>query len=215
MPPTRTPNHASLTKVSHRGRPALSTAEAGNTAHPDFESLARFLSPAVRERVPPPLAGTKGGGAVDPVWGFHNYLPMTDGLGRDHLYALAPAATGAFADSLEYSRAAGLVQHAQYQALFEAYLEHIFDYTSAIIMWKSAGVSKPETIPGHPSHPPLTKQQTSCPLLHSRGPPSAARCTTTISLPQAAFSARSPRSAASCTPSCRATHSSRAAAWSL
>ena len=115
--------------------------EAGNTAHPDFESLARFLSPAVRERLPLRGAGTKGAAApVDAVWAVHNYLPMTDGLGHDHLYALAPAASPeAFANSSEYSRAAGLVQYAQYQALFEGYQEHLFTYTSAIIMWKSSG----------------------------------------------------------------------------
>ena len=63
---------------------------------------------------------------------------MTDGTGYDHLYDLAPGGFG-FANASEYSRAAGLVQWAQYAALFEGYQEHLFAYTSGVIMWKSAG----------------------------------------------------------------------------
>lgn len=106
--------------------------EIGNTAHPEYETLARFLSPPIREAVP-----SRNAKVVHPVWTFHTYLPFVDGEGVDHVYRLAHA--GAVLNASEYSAAAGLAQYDQYQALFEGFKDAMGVWYQALIMWKSAG----------------------------------------------------------------------------
>ena len=115
--------------------PVAFQPELGSTSCPEYESLARFMSPAA-------LADFPSEGArpfsVNPVWVFHKYLPFTDnepmpkGPGVDHLYAY-----GAPANASEYALRAQLAQYRQYHALFEGFQEFMFVYYGAVIMWKT------------------------------------------------------------------------------
>ena len=123
--------------------------EIGSSATPEFESLARFLSPSVREAMPGPrglLQGGPGAGAAgtDAVWGFHVFEGWGDDEGGNQLFQFAPRGAGAVAgeggwDAREYSWAGALAQHQQYQALFEGFQEYMWRYYSAVLVWKSAG----------------------------------------------------------------------------
>ena len=53
-----------------------------SSSSPEYESLARFLSPPVLEQFPGPNASAP----VNPVWAFHRYESLTDGKGANHLY---------------------------------------------------------------------------------------------------------------------------------
>lgn len=71
------------------------------------------------------------------MWQYRRYLPFTDGLGRDHVWALAPANATSWTAS-EYSLAASIAQATQYQALFEGFQENAWVWYTGILMWKSA-----------------------------------------------------------------------------
>jgi len=113
--------------------------EIGSAAHPDADSLARFLLPRAAAAQPGPRST-----GVDAVWAWHNYEGFGDDEGGDQLYLLAPqgnstaprGATGwAPAD---YAAAAGLAQAIQYRALFEGYADAMWTRTTGVLMWKSA-----------------------------------------------------------------------------
>ena len=115
--------------------------EIGSSATPEFESLARFLSPSVREAMPGPRGLQGRAGAV---WGFHAFEGWGDDVGGNQLFQFAPLGAGAVAgeggwDAREYSWAGALAQHQQYQALFEGFQEYMWVYYSAVLVWKSAG----------------------------------------------------------------------------
>ncbi len=103
--------------------------EVGSVTTPEYESMRRFLSPAVLEAVPP-----KGAGMADvhPVWAYHAYIPMTDANGTDHVYCY-----GAPSNASEYAAQAQFAQYAQYRALYEGFQEHAWRWYGAVILWKS------------------------------------------------------------------------------
>lgn len=115
--------------------------EIGNTAHPEYESLARFLSGPAREALPLPYANGSPS-TVNSTWTYHTYLSFTSGKGVDQLYQLAPQGNATVAgpswNASEYSAAAGMVQVWQYEALFEGFREAMEEWYMAVIMWKSA-----------------------------------------------------------------------------
>lgn len=112
--------------------------EIGSAGHPEWPSLARFLSPGVREALPGFRCSH-----VHPVWEWHALEGFGDDLGGDAAYQFAPfsppnSTSGAW-NSTEYTWAAQLAQYMQYQALFEGFSEYLFTFYTAVIMWKSAG----------------------------------------------------------------------------
>ena len=125
----RNPGLATLRQL-----PIAVQPEIGSVAHPTLPSLSRFLSAAAREALPP--AGATSSEGLHPAWVSHKWIPMTDGLGVDHAYALMPP--GAAVTAADYSFAAQLAQFAQYQALFEGFSDAAWAWYSAVIMWKSA-----------------------------------------------------------------------------
>eukprot|EP00475_Leptophrys_vorax_P000518 TRINITY_DN10290_c0_g3_i1.p1 TRINITY_DN10290_c0_g3~~TRINITY_DN10290_c0_g3_i1.p1 ORF type:complete len:952 (+),score=229.77 TRINITY_DN10290_c0_g3_i1:20-2875(+) len=106
--------------------------EIGNSACPEFESMLRFLSPSVGADFP--KQGALGGDAndVNPVWNFHKYQSFTDSRGYDHIYAY-----GAPSNLKEYAFRAQIAQYRQYQALFEGFAQHMFEWYQTVMMWKT------------------------------------------------------------------------------
>ena len=134
--------------------------ETGNFATPPYASLHRFLSPDVVADFPKRGADPEGHvNGSNAIWNYHKYITTTEKAAVAHEQmsaALAsPAATaegkydhvymyGEPADTEAYCKRAQLALFAQYKALFEGYLEHMFakqtgkqfGYT-AVIFWKS------------------------------------------------------------------------------
>ena len=116
-------NHSRMDQVAIAFQP-----EVGNTCCPELESLRRFLSSKAQASIP-----TRKNQFVDPIWTYHKYLPFTDASGDDHIYAYGDCR----GDLAEYAFRSQLAQLRQYQALFEGYAEHLFQWYSTIIMWKT------------------------------------------------------------------------------
>jgi hypothetical protein len=73
------------------------------------------------------------------AWEFHKFTPWTsplpDNQTYDHVYAYFSRNDNLTAE--DWVAAAHLAAHSQYQNLFNGCISHIFEYTSAVFMWKS------------------------------------------------------------------------------
>lgn len=105
--------------------------ELGSMSNPEYESMARFLTPGPLAQFPPANASYSSPGVHD-TWRYHAYLPFSDDAGWDHVYAY-----GAPGNTSEYALRAQLAQYAQFRALFEGFQQHIFQWYGAVIMWKT------------------------------------------------------------------------------
>lgn len=103
--------------------------------------MRKFLSPSSLASFPPEFASESSGEQVDQEWRYHNWLGFSTPnktwrplcpKGIDHVYNLGRPKT-----TEEYAQAAQVAQLTQFQSLFEGFLEHLWAYYSAVVMWKS------------------------------------------------------------------------------
>ena len=124
-----------------RALPISFQPELGSASCPTYASLRKFLSPKSLEKFPSKFSSESSSDGVDSEWHYHNWLsfstpnetwrPLCPG-GLDHVYNLGSPAT-----TEEYAQAAQVAQLSQFQALFEGFLEYMWEFYSAVIMWKS------------------------------------------------------------------------------
>eukprot|EP00475_Leptophrys_vorax_P043728 TRINITY_DN8511_c0_g1_i1.p1 TRINITY_DN8511_c0_g1~~TRINITY_DN8511_c0_g1_i1.p1 ORF type:complete len:724 (-),score=141.44 TRINITY_DN8511_c0_g1_i1:1227-3158(-) len=103
--------------------------EVGRIACPEIESVLRFLSPEAAAEFPQRGALTVN---VSKVWSYRRFESFTDINGYDHIYAYGDAA-----NITEFVFRAQLAQFRQFQALFEGFAQHMFEWYQAVILWKS------------------------------------------------------------------------------
>lgn len=109
--------------------------EVGSASAPTYEGLLRFLTEEeANTGVPNRINGVSAGD----VWGFHSYQPWTtlqNNVSYDHVYAYFGPSN--IINASDWCAAAQLAAHAHYQYLFTGFISHIFEYTTAVIFWKS------------------------------------------------------------------------------
>jgi len=108
--------------------------EIGSISAPSIRSLSRFLNKTALDNFPVRNANSED---IDVSWLFHKYEAFTttnteDGSTYDFVYAY-----GDHASASDWSMAATMVQYQQYQALFEGFASHAFEWYTTVIMWKS------------------------------------------------------------------------------
>lgn len=108
-----------VTFWEHRTFPFNS--EVGSVGVGDYESLKRFM-PAENMQVPqyPP-------NKVDPVWDYHKYIGYNQYIDP----------YGAAKDVADFAKKAQLVNYDQYRALAEGFSNHMWDWYSGFIIWKT------------------------------------------------------------------------------
>ena len=116
---------------SHLDTPLAFQPEVGSSSTPEYESLARFMSPGVLAQTPLENCSYA---AAPPVWRAHNFLPYVDNEGVDHIYAYGGTINTSTA---EYAMRAQLAQVRQYQALLEGYASAMWVWYSAVTIWKT------------------------------------------------------------------------------
>jgi mannosylglycoprotein endo-beta-mannosidase len=118
--------------------------ELGSVSTPSYESLQRFMSEDALEHFP----GKGGNTSIHRVWSFHKHIgyitPNTTWRQPARRQLLKPFdhVSNFFggnppSSARDYAAAAAIVQMAQYQALFEGFQSFMWEYYSAVIMWKS------------------------------------------------------------------------------
>jgi mannosylglycoprotein endo-beta-mannosidase len=110
--------------------------EIGSVGMPTYRGLLRFMHPSDVESGFPRRNQSD---TENNVWKFHKFEPWTTLLDNnetyDHVYAY-------FEDNYDVNgsdwvAAAQLALHVQYQNLFNGFISHVFEYTTAVIMWKT------------------------------------------------------------------------------
>ena len=136
------------TSLDVEGRPSAGRnigfqTEVGSVSHPELDSLARLLSREVLAAYPD--CGERGevGGSVHEEWAYYKYLPFTDTDDVDHIcqFKFPPAndTSPHRMDSVEeYSWAAQFAQYLQYKSLLEGYSHRMWDWYSAVFLWKTS-----------------------------------------------------------------------------
>ena len=110
--------------------------EIGSTAAPTYHGLLRFMTATEAEMGFP----QRNTGQVGESWAFHRFQPWKTPIPNtsetyDHVYSyFAPDDAVSVVD---WCAAAQLAAHAQYQHLFNGFISHVFEYTTAVVMWKS------------------------------------------------------------------------------
>ena len=119
-------------------------SEVGSASHPELESLKRFLSPKALNAFPDCGEASGYGGSIHEEWSYFKYQPFSDGDGVDHIcmFMYPPrdgnATTQRMESIEEYSWAAQFAQYLQYKALFEGYSYQMWEWYSAIFLWKAS-----------------------------------------------------------------------------
>ena len=110
--------------------------EIGSVGAPSYEGLLRFLT---QEEVDAGFPRRCSNPSDNNPWVFHKYLPWTTSLPNnevyDHVYAYFP--NDFIVNASEWAAAAQLAAHLQYESLFNGFISHAFEYTTAVIMWKT------------------------------------------------------------------------------
>jgi len=110
--------------------------EIGSVSTPSYKGMLRFLSLGEVESGVPCRNSSR---AHERAWDFHKFLPWTSLLPNnetyDHVYAYF--AKNESVKAVDWSAAAQIAAHVQYQNLFNGFIRHIFEYTTACVMWKS------------------------------------------------------------------------------
>jgi len=128
--------------------------EVGSVSHPELKSLQRFLSPEAMDSFPDCGETSDRGGSVNEEWSYFKYLPFTESedIGAvDHIcsFLYPPLVNDTSEDGVksrmksieDYTWAAQLAQYFQYKTLFEGYSMKMWEYYSAIYLWKSSSPS--------------------------------------------------------------------------
>ena len=113
--------------------------EIGGPSAPTYNGLIRFMSEEEADRgFPRQGEEIKSSNTYNSAWGYHKYLTWKTNGTYDHVYAyLDDNNDGSFfANASEWCMAAQLAAHKQYQNMFEGFTSRMFDYTSAVILWK-------------------------------------------------------------------------------
>eukprot|EP00977_Amphora_coffeiformis_P027496 scaffold34615_cov180-Amphora_coffeaeformis.AAC.18 len=110
--------------------------ELGSTNTPTYRGLLRFMSTSEAEGFPRREDPSK----VGEVWEFHRFQEWTSSLPNghgkyDHVYAYFHP--DQLVTAADWCAAAQLAAHSQYQHLFAGFISHAFEYTTAVIMWKT------------------------------------------------------------------------------
>jgi mannosylglycoprotein endo-beta-mannosidase len=104
--------------------------EIGSTSAPTYRGLLRFMSEEEANGGVPAANGNAGA-----TWNYHKYISWSTNSTYDHVYAyIGPNRT---LNASEWCAAAQLAAHAQQQQLFNGFISFVFEYTSAVILWKS------------------------------------------------------------------------------
>jgi len=102
--------------------------EIGSVGAPTFNGVLRFMTP---EEVDDFVSGA--------AWDYHKFQPWSSKLRTndtyDHVLAYFPTDTPL--DAKDWAAASQLAAYSQYQSLFNGFISFIFEYTSAVIMWKT------------------------------------------------------------------------------
>lgn len=112
--------------------------EIGAANVPTYEGMLRFMTEQdLTSGIPARNSNSTNG----PIWEYHNFqhwltTNASDGTVYDHVYSYF-ALDYDIIDAKDWCAGAALAAHVQYQSLFEGYLSHIMEYTSAVIMWKT------------------------------------------------------------------------------
>lgn len=110
--------------------------EIGSVSAPTYRGLLRFMS---ADEVESGFPRRNNSLACGKAWDYHKFLPWTSTLSNnkkyDHVYAYF--AKNERVNASDWAAAAQLASHAQYQNLFNGFISHAFDYTTAVVMWKS------------------------------------------------------------------------------
>ena len=96
-------------------------SEIGSVGMGDYESLERFIPPD--DMALPDFANNK----IDSVWRYHKY----SGYGK------FIDAYGKPADVKDFAEKAQLVNYDQYRALMEGHIDHMWDWYTGVIIWKT------------------------------------------------------------------------------
>jgi len=111
--------------------------EIGSASAPTYEGLLRFLTEHEANTGVP----NRANGSAGDAWNFHNYQTWRtteNNISYDHVYAyFGPSDVVSVINASDWCAAAQLAAHAHYQYLFTGFISHIFEYTTAIILWKS------------------------------------------------------------------------------
>lgn len=122
--------------------------EVGSVSHPELESLTRFLSPEALISYPNCGEANYLGESVHEEWGYYKYIPFTEKStsGVDHICQFAYPPNGndssntIFKHRMEsiddYTWAAQFAQYLQYKTLFEGYTYRMWEWYSAVFLWK-------------------------------------------------------------------------------
>ncbi|KAL7563357.1 hypothetical protein ACA910_014197 [Epithemia clementina (nom. ined.)] len=110
--------------------------EIGSASAPTYDGLLRIMSKDEAERGYP---RRNSSAAVGLAWEFHKFLPWSSQIRNDSYYdhVYSYFGPGHPVNASEWCAAAELAAHLQYQNLFNAFISHAFEYTTAVILWKS------------------------------------------------------------------------------
>ena len=109
--------------------------EIGSVSVPTLNGFLRFMSAKEIEHGFP---RSRHPDANSSTWSFHRFQPWTSRIGNftyDHVYAYF--LPGSSVDAEDWIAASQLAAFAQYQSLFDGFIYFLFEYTSAVIMWKT------------------------------------------------------------------------------
>jgi len=99
-------------------------------ASPTYEGLLRFMSEKDVESGFPRRNGTTD----NAIWRHHKFIPWTTGS-YDHVYAYFGETH--LVGASDWAAAAQLASYMQNLYLFAGFISHIFEYTSAVLLWKT------------------------------------------------------------------------------
>lgn len=109
--------------------------EVGSTSSPaTYDGLLRFMTEEEAELGYPRRGSQEW---IGQAWDFHKFQSWKTATGNstyDHVYAYLP--NDYRTNASEWAAAAQLASHAHYQHLFSGFVSHIFEYTSAVLLWK-------------------------------------------------------------------------------
>lgn len=122
--------------------------EVGSVSHPELESLQRFFSEDALDAFPNCGEKSMFGGSVHEEWTYFKYLSFAESNGSlDHIcqFAFPPLefnlsnTSNHRMDSIEdYTWAAQFAQYLQYKSLFEGYTYKMWEWYSAVFVWKAS-----------------------------------------------------------------------------
>jgi mannosylglycoprotein endo-beta-mannosidase len=139
-----------VSDVDSPGRNIGFQTEIGSVSHPELESLARFLSSNAIDSYPNCGVNDEHDASIHDEWSYFKYLPFAESNATasvDHIcqFLYPPIVEDMIhhrMDSVEdWNWAAQLAQYFQYKALYEGYSHRMFEYYSALYLWKSSSPS--------------------------------------------------------------------------